>query len=531
MISSLAWVRKGAAKETPERFSLTDDEFTRIQENIQQRLDESREDLNQATNSNGNAPAAAPAKKAAAAASAISEEDQAIMKEFDLENYDDDENEDEEMGEDMVDEEGGDDALFGNIRGLTHFVSNAEDPNVTVKDEVDEQEELEEMMIAPTDSLILAAKTEDDISHVEVYLYEESENNLFVHHDIMLPSFPLCIEWLDFHVGKKKGTEGTGNYVAIGTFDPEIEIWDLDVVDSAYPEVILGGGPPGEALGKGKKKRKAKKPTPDHHVDAVMCLSWNKKHQSILASGSADTTVKIWDLNNPAKALRSFGTHKAKVQAVGWNPVEPTVLLTGGYDKRACVFDTRAPDKVSAFTLTADVEVMKWDPFHPERFYVSTEDGFVKCYDGRTTTQTPLFTIHSHDSAVSAMDLSPLVDGLLVTGSTDSMVKVWSTKTSELRCLTTRNVGVGRVFAANFSPDSKYTLACAGDGGKVVLWHLGRNEAIRDAFGGGGGLEDGAGEKEFTVVEEEAEDTDGEGDEGVEMMMGGGGGDDDMDSD
>ncbi|KAJ3214461.1 hypothetical protein HDU67_001646 [Dinochytrium kinnereticum] len=517
MISSLAWVRKGAAKETPVKFALTDEEYKRIQENIAQRLEESKEELavaqQQAASAAGDpAPALAKASKASEKAAVTSEVDAALIKEFDLDNYDDDDEDDDQMDEAEGDGEDADIALFGNMKGLTHYGSNAEDPNIVVKDEVDDQEELEEMMIAGTDNMILAAKTEDDISHIEVYVYEESENNLFVHHDIMLPSFPLCIEWLDFHVGRKNGTEGTGNYVAVGTFDPEIEIWDLDLVDAAYPEVILGGGPPGEALGKGKKKRKAKKPTPDHHVDAIMCLAWNKNHSSLLASGSADTTVKIWDLNSPVKALRSFNTHKAKVQAVAWNPSEPTVLLTGGYDKRACVFDTRAPDKVASFTLTADVEAMKWDPFHPERFLVSTEDGLVKCFDGRNPSLAPIFTIHAHDSAVSALDISSRVEGLIVTGSTDSIVKVWSTRTDNLRCLTTRNVGVGRVFASNFSPDTDYVLATAGDNGKVVIWNLGKNAAVREAFGTAAAADN---EPEFTSLVEEVDE---DADEDVELL-------------
>lgn len=57
----------------------------------------------------------------------------------------------------------------------------------------------------------------------------------------MLPSFPLCLEWLDFRLDKE-GTEGNskGNYVAVGTFDPEIEIWNLDIIDPMYPNAILG---------------------------------------------------------------------------------------------------------------------------------------------------------------------------------------------------------------------------------------------------------------------------------------------------
>ena len=46
-----------------------------------------------------------------------------------------------------------------------------------------------------------------------------------------------------------------GNYVAIGTFDPQIEIWDLDVIDAVFPEVILGQIPSANAgIKSGKSK-------------------------------------------------------------------------------------------------------------------------------------------------------------------------------------------------------------------------------------------------------------------------------------
>jgi periodic tryptophan protein 1 len=410
-------------------------------------------------------------------------------------------------------------------------------------DKVDEDEELDEMMVAPTDNLILTAKTEDEVSHIEVYLYEEDEDNLFVHHDLMLPSFPLCMEWISVPLGRKAGVESKGSYVAVGTFDPEIEIWDLDVIDPAYPEVILGGGPSTEALGTGKKKKRSKKPSPDYHVDAVMCLAANRAHPTLLASGSADMTVKLWDITQPAKALRSFSAHKNKVQACAWNRVETTVLLTGGYDKKACVFDTRMPEQVLSFSLTADVETLRWDPFQAERFYVSTEDGLVKAFDARmaaaaSQSTQPLFTIHAHDAPVSALDLSPTVPGLMVTGSADKTVKVWSIPTGssasapssssgkQVRCLATRDLQVGKVFAAQFSPDSGGLVAVAGGKGNMVLWSVDSNAAVRNAFPEAFGT--GKARKEVVALEDDNED-DSDDEKAGQMEMVGGGADMDMD--
>lgn len=115
--------------------------------------------------------------------------------------------------------------VFGKNPGLAYYTSSGDqDPYVVLKDEEDLAQELEEMEILPTDNMLVACKTEDDVSHLEVFLWEGEEDNLYVHHDIMLPSFPLCSEWLDFRVGKKTGIEGSGKVERAR----DMEIWDAD---------------------------------------------------------------------------------------------------------------------------------------------------------------------------------------------------------------------------------------------------------------------------------------------------------------
>ena len=61
---------------------------------------------------------------------------------------------------------------------------------------------------------------------------------------------------------------------------------------------------------------------------------YNRKysfHRHVLASGSVDQTVLLWDLNG-AKIASSLKAHEEKVQTLAWHPFEAQNLLTGCCD-------------------------------------------------------------------------------------------------------------------------------------------------------------------------------------------------------
>ena len=47
----------------------------------------------------------------------------------------------------------------------------------------------------------MAATAENDHSNLEVYIYEHEQSNLYVHHELILASYPLCLEWLPVWAG------------------------------------------------------------------------------------------------------------------------------------------------------------------------------------------------------------------------------------------------------------------------------------------------------------------------------------------
>ena len=145
----------------------------------------------------------------------------------------------------------------------------------------DSEEEKEDYTIRKTDSLIVSATAENDHSNLEVYVYDHKTSDLYVHHEIILGAYPLCLEWLHTWQGKKT------NYIIVGTFLPEIEIWNLDS-ESCEPTAILGSIQKSEeAKAKKKKlvtnfkKKNKNMAAPEQfedigtHTEAVMCLHLN----------------------------------------------------------------------------------------------------------------------------------------------------------------------------------------------------------------------------------------------------------------
>ncbi|KAI9890782.1 MAG: hypothetical protein M1814_003566 [Vezdaea aestivalis] len=463
MITTTTWIPRGYASAHPSRYTFDEEEYSRIADLAKLQLEDAKEDLEEAENPK----------------EVQGEEDE--LKEYDLGNYDEDE------------EEKGKLEMFGNVRSLAFYGRGEEDPYVTLNKDDESDGDREELEILPTDNLLLAGRVEDEVSHLEIYVYEDSADNLYVHHDIMLPAVPLCVEWLDMPVGEaeqaKKGDRGC--YVAVGTLDPDIEVWDVDTVDGMYPNAILGRGGDEAAIDGAKKKAKKKKKANDaYHVDAVLALAANRKHRHLLASASADGTVKLWDLRT-ATAASSYGYHTDKVCALAWHREQPEVLLSGSYDRTIVAADMRAPGAEGRrWKVESDVEIVKWDPDAENCFYVSTEGGAVHYHDvrqGSASSSSPntksVWTLDAHAKAVSTLDCNTTIPGFLATGSPDKKVKLWKIGSSGPSLVAERNVGVGKVFSVGFAPESEvaFRLAVAGSE-SVQVWDTSTNPAVRRAF-------------------------------------------------
>eukprot|EP00210_Caulerpa_lentillifera_P003200 g3057.t1 len=316
---------------------------------------------------------------------------------------------------------------------LDNIVSSLPVEYSIVRDEEMEEELTEEedssdeddMRIESTDVIILATKADEFLSSIEIWLYEEADDesvgNLLIHHDIPLASYPLCCEYLDV---QPSGGLTQCNMIAIGGMKSAIEIYDLDILDPISPVANLT--PPS------RKKSKV----------STYALSSNEKYRNILAAGCDDKRVRVWDLSQGVMTSE-LKLHKSSIQSVKWNPMEHSILLSGGHDKKCSLIDIRTPEgETLKWKLCSENEALVWSPLQSTCFLASDESGqvcFFVCpvyYDFKTiqvvmfdarlgSHSDAIFQLEAHKENTTVLSFSPLNPALFMTGSEDGKV-IWN---------------------------------------------------------------------------------------------------------
>jgi periodic tryptophan protein 1 len=331
--------------------------------------------------------------------------------------------------------------------------------------------------IRPEDKVFCAVSCEEESCTLEMYVYDEDEATMYVHHDIMLDAYPLCVDWLP-----KTSAEETGSFAAIGLIDHQIQIWDLDRLDPLAPTLSLGEQK--KAKTKLKKKKSKAKGGVTAHEGPVLAIHGSVFNRSVLASGSGDETVKIWDVAENS-CVHTYTHHSNKVQCVKWHPTEQAVLLSASFDRRLALLDVRQPGQACTVELPAENESAIWSRHNAFECFASVDNGGVVCYDVRkvaskaSDAEKVVWHLMAHDVACTAVQDTP-VPNLLVTSSLDGHAKIWNTAGSKPSMVMAKNLQAGPLFACQSNPEAP---ALVSFGGNVpVVWDLASEELLTGIF-------------------------------------------------
>lgn len=181
----------------------------------------------------------------------------------------------------------------------------------------------------------------------------------------------------------------------------------------------------------------------------------------LVASGSADNTIRLWD-SATGRELRRLTGHTRFVRAVAFSP-DGRSLASGSMDGSVRVWNV-ATGRETKILLDVGGTVSLAFSADGSRLAAGTAEGNVKLFDARAWGEPHSFV--GHKNQVTALAFS--ADGrTLASGARDGAVKLWDAGAGrELRALEGHT---GLVKSLAFSPDGK-TLASASFDGGVKIW-------------------------------------------------------------
>ncbi|HIK26884.1 MAG: WD40 repeat domain-containing protein [Oscillatoriaceae bacterium SKW80] len=214
------------------------------------------------------------------------------------------------------------------------------------------------------------------------------------------------------------------------------------------------------------------------HSDSVVSVAFSPRAQ-ILASGSWDKTIKIWQLTTNAEEtdtglplLRTLSDHSASVYSVTFSPLG-NILASGSWDKTVKIW--QLDTNQAPITLIGHSVPVYCVAFSPTAPILASASGDETIKLWHLTTGRLLGTLIGHSSFVYSVAFSP--DGkLLASGSADKTVKIWHLGSGQLlRTL----LGDSPVTSVAFSSDGQILVSGSADE-TIKLWQLQTYESGSD---------------------------------------------------
>ena len=193
---------------------------------------------------------------------------------------------------------------------------------------------------------------------------------------------------------------------------------------------------------------------------------------TLLASGSLDNTVKLWDVAN-RRNIATLKGHTRVVTAVSFSP-DGALLVSGSDDGTIKLWDVASRRNIA--TLKGHRNWVGSVVFSPDGTLLASgsRDNTIKLWD--VASRRNIATLKGHTKHIQSVVFSP--DGtLLASGSRDNTIKLWDV--ASRRNIATLKGHRNWVRSVSFSPD-RAILASGSEDNTVRLWDVAgrRNFAI-----------------------------------------------------
>ena len=202
----------------------------------------------------------------------------------------------------------------------------------------------------------------------------------------------------------------------------------------------------------------------DGHRGAINCIL--SLDNGYIASGSNDSTIKIWDPNT-GECIQTLEGHSGPVKCLAILP--DGKLVSGSYDKTIKIWDPKSGECTK--TLVEHHEGIQC-------LAVLDNDRLVSCFDGLSGNLIRIWNIKSdkckilegHSDPVKCIAVLP--DGRIVSGSWDKTIKIWDPN-SEKCTKTLKGHSEGIYCLVVLNNDQ---LVSASDDHTIRIWDTNNDE-------------------------------------------------------
>lgn len=165
----------------------------------------------------------------------------------------------------------------------------------------------------------------------------------------------------------------------------------------------------------------------------VKCADWHPA-LGLIASGSKDNLVKLWDPRSPGKCVATLHGFKNTVTRTKFQPTGGrNMLASSSRDQTARILDLRTMTDVAVLRgHDSDVPSLTWHPVHPNLVTTGSQAGAISHFlidtplPENTAGLMPAAQIaRAHDFPVWSLDYHPL-GHLLASSSNDKTTRIWS---------------------------------------------------------------------------------------------------------
>lgn len=278
----------------------------------------------------------------------------------------------------------------------------------------------------------------------------------------------------------------SGEKVAAWGIHGKIRIWDVATgglnAELSHPPQATAGewSPDGGQLATGHENGEitfsgTKPGSPVRTVkgpgDRIYRLAWSPDGSKIASTSANDFAVRIWDVVRGTSILGPL-RHSHGITALAWK-AEGGLLASGSIDETVKIWDTTTGlEKITLRGSRSAVMSVEWGP--GERLATGSSEGGVLIFE--SIEDQEYLRLPGHTSRATAVAWNP-AGTLLASGGDDGFARIWDTKKrKQIRAFKGHDPGgiipqFGLIRSLAWSPDGKKVVS-GGLDGQIKGWDL-----------------------------------------------------------